>query len=73
MICILAPTYNKAKAWAENQSLEKQEWFYASSPDMLRGCINFHTIVIGEFADHQLALFERTYHLAKQQGKINRI
>lgn len=73
MICILAPSHHKAKSWADNQGLEKQEWFYASSPESVKFAINFHVIVIGEFAEHQLTLFEKTYHVAKQQGRINRI
>lgn len=72
MICILAPSERKARAWAENQGLYSDEWFHVSSPEELRGKENFHTIVIGEFAEHQLALFERTYHVAKNLGAKNR-
>ncbi len=72
MICILAPNFNYARNWASNQGLERSEWFYAENTETLNSHQNFHVIVVGEFPDYQLPLFEKTYHLAKQRGAINR-
>jgi hypothetical protein len=72
MICILSPTYDKACRWANTQGLETNEWFYAGDRMDIITKINFHVIVVGEFVEPQLSLFEKLYSLARKQGQIGR-
>lgn len=72
MICIIATSEHRARAWADNQGLEKSEWFCPQHEDQLLSYQNFHTIVIDIFPEHRLGWFERVYHKAKQRGVIGR-
>lgn len=73
MICLIAPTYQKAKAFAEIQQLKNEEWFYYSEDNDVMIRCNFHTLIVGTFEDNRLNWFEKAWRLARIRGAINRI
>ena len=72
MICIISTSLQRAKNWADNQGLERDEWFAPQNSDDLMDKKNFHVIVIDIFPEYRLGWFERIYHLAKIRGKLDR-
>ena len=72
MLCIIATSQSRAHNWADNQGLERDEWFCPQHIDDLKSRQDYHTIVIDSFPDYRLGWFETIYHIAKQNGRINR-
>lgn len=72
MICLIATSHTRADNWANNQGLDRSEWFCPQHEDDLLSRTNFHVIVIDSFPEYRLGWFERIYHIAKQRGSIGR-
>jgi hypothetical protein len=71
MICLISPTYNQARKWADTQNLLNHEWFYASDETDLLSRMSFHVLVIGEFPEERLSWFEKIYATAKRRGRLS--
>lgn len=73
-ICVLAGNEHEAYAWASNQGLDKEQYFYPKDLNDLLFRTNFHVIVIGTAGmNTPPSYFEKVYQTALKQGKINRI
>lgn len=70
-ICLLASSQEEAYRFARSQYLEKEQWFYASSPRDLIFQSNFHVLVVNG-SNFPSTIFERTYQIAQERGKIGR-
>lgn len=72
-ICLIAGNSEEAYRFARLQNLEKDQWFFPSSPNDLLFHSNFHVIVVGNAGmNFPSSIFEKVYKLALERGKIGR-
>ena len=72
-LCLLAGNSEEAYRYARLQNLDKDQWFYPSSPNDLLFKENFHVIVIGTAGQNfPSTIFEKIYKLALERGRIGR-
>ena len=70
-ICLIASNAHEAYNFAKSQYLEEDQWFYPRDINDLLFKTNFHVIVVG-MVHMPSSLFEKTYLLALERGKIGR-
>jgi len=72
-ICILAGNELEAYQWARSQNLEKDQYFFPTSPNELLFKTNFHVVVIGSAGQNiPESMFNKIYTLALERGRIGR-
>lgn len=72
-LCVFAKNETEANKWAKSQNLSNEQYFYPRSISDLMFKSNFHVIVIGVSDLEGSFDFEKTYNLALERGKINRL
>lgn len=72
-ICIFARNETEAKKWASSQNLNDEQYFYPHDIKDLYFKTNFHVIVVGVSELEGSSVFEKTYNLALERGRIGRI
>lgn len=72
-ICIIAGNEHEALAFAKNQSIPRECWFYPKTMTDLLYLSNFYVLVIGTAGQNIPSyIFEQLYEMAQKRGKIGR-